>query len=350
LRGGQARIIASVKARSPEVVRGLMLEAAAEVLSPSPLYRRLAAAAAEDAEILALAATARIYPPFMLFIAVHFLLLDAGEDPLAAYYPSVSGRAGPPEDAFPAFRSFVMRHHAEIADLLARRVINKTDLRRGACLRALLVEAARRLGAEAVHLVDLGCGAGLNLLLDRWSIAYRGVGEAGPRDAGVRFAIDVRGGTPPLAPMPRLASRTGIDTERIDAGSSADERWLLAHLFPEETALIEQTRSALAELRRAPPEVLQGDAAALLPGVVAGLDRAVPVVVMHSLAVGFFYDRERAALQRALTQSLRGRPSARIAMEKHGSGTVLGLCIPAARRLLRVGESDLDGRWLNWLG
>lgn len=325
-----------------------MLGAAESTFAASALYQALARAVAGDERILALACRARRYPPYQLFAAVHYLVLGGGAGPLADIYTAASGGASVPDAAFPAFRDFVLRREDEIARLIDRQSVNKTDLRRGACLRALIVEAAARLGADAVHLVDLGCGAGLNLLLDRWRFDYRNGGGAGPADAAVRVVVDVRGAPPPPGPMPRLLTRTGIDPVAIDAGNPDDERWLVAHLFPEDGALMAATRQALGELRRAPPDIRHGDAAELLPGIVAGLAADVPLVVMHSLAIAFFPPQDRVALAAALRGLAGSRRSARVGMEKIGRDAVLTLALPAAGRDRRAGAADIDGRWMQW--
>ena len=328
-----------------------MREASRFEFAASPLYRMLAAAACEDERLLALAAKARPrqHPPFMLFAAVHDLVLRGVPcEELAAFYASAGGTAAPSGSSIAAFRGFALAHEEEITRLIASRSVSKTDLRRGACLRALLIEAAHRLGADAVHLVDVGCSAGLNLLLDRWRIAYGGAGEAGPEASRVRIATEVRGKAPPLQTLPAILSRTGIDLARIDPGDPEDERWILAHLFPEETALIAATREAFAELRRSPPDLREGDAIALLPEVVDRLQRDAPVVVMHSLTLAGFGLEQSRALAATLKRISAERRTARIYMEKTENGAVLGVAVPAWQRGTRAGTADLDGRWMSW--
>ncbi|MGE0241784.1 MAG: hypothetical protein AB7F09_05655 [Parvibaculaceae bacterium] len=46
------------------------------------------------------------------------------------------------------FRRFVLENRESISDIIATRRLVKTDLRRAVCLRAMVVEAARRLSAD----------------------------------------------------------------------------------------------------------------------------------------------------------------------------------------------------------
>jgi hypothetical protein len=331
-----------------EVVRTLMRRAARAEFAPSPLYRRLAEAAAQDDALLAIAARHRS-PTMMLFAAVHWLLLGGALAPgLARYYPSVSGALpADPADAYDAFRGFVLAHEDEILRVMASRIVNKMEVRRCAGLRALVAEAAARLRADAVHLVDVGCSAGANLLLDRWRVRYGGE-AAGAADAPLELPVELRGAGVPAAALPRILRRAGIDFRRVDPADPDEQRWIVAQLLPEETGAHALARKALAALQESPPEIHVGDAVAALPRIVAGFPPGEPVVFMHSAVVAYMGADVRRALQQSLRVAAAGRPSARVYLEADGEGAMLGLALPAWSGGKRMGAADLDCRWMRW--
>lgn len=317
----------------------------------SPLFSSLCRAAADDDAVSAL--TARCpdlhQAPMILMAAVHGLLLNGhAGDPLGAYFGTIAQEPLGPSEAWPEFRRFIAAHQDAIAEILATKGLIKTDLRRSACLRPLIVEAARRLGTNKVHLVDIGCSAGLNLLVDGWQIAYGGH-SVGPSESAVRVTTDVRGNLPPLAPMPEIVSRTGIDLNLPDLSSEEDRTWVLAHTFPEEPEMLTACRAAIEALMRHPPHLIRGDGIALLDDAIGRLDPAHPVIVMHSMTTIQFSDAMRHAFNAALERCAGARRLARISMEMVGPGASLCVSGRSISRPDTVGRADIDGRWMQWL-
>src|SRR5262245_59382616 len=135
-----------------------------ECVPSSPLYGRLAIGIAGDAELLAIAATARARPvPNLFLAAVQFLLLQGIEHPLAAFYPGISGGTGgnPADDPFPVLCAFCLEHAGAIEQLLMTRRVQTNEVRRCACLLPAFAIAARRLGDRPLALVEIGASAGL---------------------------------------------------------------------------------------------------------------------------------------------------------------------------------------------
>lgn len=318
-------------AHSIEVFRARLRHWARTVLAPSPLYQRIAAGIDDDAPLLAIAAGRR--EPLLLFAAVQWLLLGGTKDAeVARYYPSVSGLPpADPRDAYAPFRRFVLAHEEAIAAILASRSMNRMEVRRSAALRFLVAEAAARLGAGAVHLVDIGCSAGANLLLDRWEIP-----------------IELRGDGRPPSGLPKILQRVGVDRVRVDIADPAEERWILAMLLPEDLAGHALARQAFVALRAAPPDIRIGDAAAELPRIVAGLSADAPIVFMHSAFMAYLDAGARRALHAALRAAAADRPCARVFLEERREDAVIGLALPAWASARAFGSADLDCRWLAW--
>lgn len=74
----------------------------------SPLYERLALGLAHDPAVLTLTAQARPGQPGpnLFLAAVHLLLLQGHQHPLAAFYPSLSASTSASGDPYPVFRAF----------------------------------------------------------------------------------------------------------------------------------------------------------------------------------------------------------------------------------------------------
>src|SRR5437868_3846712 len=161
------------------LISAAFLRAAERDFLASPLYVALSKRIAQDDEVLVIAGHSKPaqFPPYLLLTAVHSLLLEDASDPLARFYPSVGGRADSLDGVYGPFREFVIRHGQRLISIIASAHVNKSVLRRSACLRPMIVEVAGESGWSAIHLIDLGCGAGFNLLLDKWRFSYRGSSE-----------------------------------------------------------------------------------------------------------------------------------------------------------------------------
>lgn len=316
----------------------------------SDLCSALSARIAEDSAILDIARTANpgAFPPYLLMAAVHSLVLDDPSCELARFFPTVSNRPVPGEDPFPAFKAFVVENCGPIEAIICSAHVNKTVLKRSACLRALLVEVANRKGWDRIHLVDVGCGAGLNLLLDQWRMTYGRLGSVGPEESLVQFSIEVRSGVLPLGELPAILSRTGVDLNRFDLECPAQERWLLGCLFPDHLDTFDLTKLALAVLRQQPPRFVTGNAEVELSNVLQGLPGIEPVVVMHSMAFFQMSPEQKRSIWQAIRQACLTRPVVRIGMEILGDKTTLTIADPNEADPLTVGEADDDAAWMRW--
>src|SRR5579884_3000696 len=92
----------------------------ADLPNASPLYAWLALRIAEDREILRLILHANTRPqrPHMLFAAVQYLLLSGIQDELAEFYPNLTAKPRPREEAYPYFRAFCLKYAGEISRLV----------------------------------------------------------------------------------------------------------------------------------------------------------------------------------------------------------------------------------------
>ena len=140
-----------------------------EATGTSLLYERVAVALSESDEALRAieAAPARKRHPTVILAALHDLALAGRAPALAAAYAAVDGDA-----AAAAAVDALLRMTGAVVSLAARRKTRPDETGRYTVLYPAVAEAARRVGATAVGLVDVGCSAGLNLHVDRVGIAY----------------------------------------------------------------------------------------------------------------------------------------------------------------------------------
>lgn len=333
-----------------KLLSGVFRLAAKRHFISSDLCSHLSLQIAEDSEILDVACRAnpKAFPPYLLMSAVHSLVLDNPECELARFFSTVSSQQVSTEDAFPVFKNFILTNRELIESIICTANVNKTVLKRSACLRALLIEAAQRNGWKQVHLVDIGCSAGLNLLMDQWRMSYGSMAAVGPEESSVHFSIDVRGGVPPCLELPKILSRTGIDLDRFDLENPAHERWLLGCLFPDQPEIFNLTKAALECLRGMPPRFVIGNAATELANVLHSIPGNEPVVVMHSMTLYQMKLEHKISVNLAMNEAAKCRPIVRIGMEIHGSQTALLLAGSLGTATQTLGAADDDASWIQW--
>src|SRR5215468_2477577 len=168
---GRARTLAQVYRRFGEV----------DAAGTSPLYERVAIALSESGEALRAieAAPARKRHPTVILAALHDLALAGRAPALAAAYAAADGDA-----AAGAAIDTLLRMTDSVVAIAVRRQARASETGRCAVLYPAIAEAARRAGADAVGLIDVGCSAGLNLNLSgcTWRVPRpRSCFPAGPR-------------------------------------------------------------------------------------------------------------------------------------------------------------------------
>src|SRR5579859_2763398 len=140
-----------------------------DAVGTSPLYERVAVALSESAGALRAieAAPARRRHPTVILAALHDLALAGRAPALAAAYAAADGDA-----AAGAAIDTLLRMTDSVVAIAVRRPVRAGETGRCAVLYPAIAEAAHRVGASAVGLIDVGCSAGLNLNVDRVGITY----------------------------------------------------------------------------------------------------------------------------------------------------------------------------------
>ncbi|MCI0548318.1 MAG: DUF2332 domain-containing protein [Candidatus Rokubacteria bacterium] len=329
--------------------------AEAECRGSSPLYEHLAAAIAADPELLALAASAAPGQPVpnLLLGAVHFLLAQDRDAPLARFYPSLTAQPAPPAGAPADFRAFCLARAEAIRHLLATRRVQTNEVGRSAYLLLAFATVAALANERPVALVEIGTSAGLNLLWDRYGYRYGPDAARGDARSPVQIACELRGERrPPLPPgLPAIARRVGIDLHVIDAGVEEEAQWLRALVWPEHRERAALLERAIEVLAREQPELLEGDGLTLLPDVLRGLPAEAVACVFHTHTLNQWPGEARERLDALLAEHAANRELYRIAAEWLGTPhpeltlTTWRAGHTRTRLLARV---DPHGRWLEW--
>src|SRR5215216_3855211 len=214
--GSSARTLSQTYRRFGEV----------DAAGTSPLYERVAVALSESAEALRAieAAPARKRHPTVILAALHDLALAGRAPALAAAYAAADGDA-----AASAAIDTLLGMTDSVVAIAVRRRTRTNETGRCAVLYPAIAEAARRVGAKAVGLIDVGCSAGLNLNVDRVGITYSNGQSLGDPASPVQLSCSVVGERPvPTRAVPEVVARVGVDLDPLDVTDADDARWLRA--------------------------------------------------------------------------------------------------------------------------
>ncbi|MFD3399087.1 DUF2332 domain-containing protein [Kribbella sp. NPDC058693] len=382
----------------------------AEVDAPkiSPLYERLALALSEsDAALRAIeSAPTRKRNPALILAALHHLALTGQSPTLATAYKAATSPASvdpasakpapagavraevglPSATGFEATASAEMAARAGIdsdsaVEAAVRTLVEMTEAVVGvvsgrkvrgnvggnhAVLYPAIAEVARRVGAGAIGLIDVGCSAGFNLNVDRAGITYGNGQTLGNPSSPVQVSASiVKEQAVPTHAMPEVVARIGIDPEPIDTSDADEARWLRACLPPDQPEQIARLEGELELAASAPPFLMQGDALELLPDALARVPADALPVVTTTWALSDLPLESRLRFLQCLDAAATNRPVAWVSVEGVGvapaiptfgdrpaSGhSIIGLAVfnHSTLQAESVGRCWLRGQMLAWL-
>ncbi|TKK80548.1 DUF2332 domain-containing protein [Kribbella jiaozuonensis] len=235
-----------------------------------------------------------------------------------------------------------------------------------AVLYPAIAEVARRVGAGAVGLIDVGCSAGFNLNVDRVGITYGNGQTLGDPSSPVQASASiVKEQAVPTHAMPEVVARIGIDPEPIDTSDVDEARWLRACLPPDQPEQTARLEGELELAASAPPFLMQGDAVDLLPDAIARVPADALPVVTTTWALSDLPLESRLRFLQRLDAAATNRPVAWVSVEGVGvapaiptfgdrpaSGhSIIGLAVFSHSTLQAesVGRCWLRGQMLAWL-
>ena len=330
----------------------------------SPLYERVAIALSESDEALRAieAAPARKRRPAVILAALHDLALAGRAPALAAAYAAADGDA-----AAGAAIDTLLRMTDSVVAIAVRRQARTNETGRGAVLYPAIAEAAHRVGADAVGLIDVGCSAGLNLNVDRAGITYSNGQSLGDPSSPVQLSSSIVGDRPiPTRAIPEVVARIGVDLDPVDVTDTDDARWLRACLWPDQPERLARLEAEMALAVTDPPLLLlQGDAVEVLPDAFAHVPSDALPVVTTTWALSHFPLENRLRFLHRLDEAAAGRAVAWVSAEgvgvaptiptlgdRRASGhSIIGLAVfdRSTLRAEAIGRCWSQGRLLAWL-
>jgi hypothetical protein len=301
------------------IARGYRSFGRFDAAEESPLYARLAAAVADDAELLRFLADlpAGKRQPMLLFAALQYL----------------HGSPPAPE----RLRAWVLDDAERVR---ATMLVRATQTNEPARCAALLPVLARLPGPLA--LIEPGTSAGLCLYPDRYRYEYDGV-PVGPQSP-LTLRCTTSGGGPVPDGVPQVAARIGIDLEPLDPGDAEDAAWLRALIWPGPHAAERLHRLAAASqvAAREPARILRGDLVERLPEALDLVPEGSTAVVLHTAVL--IHVRRQA--RERFVDLVRSRPVRWLAQEGFEALPDVDAQIPDDRRIPGRFVLSLDGRAL----
>ncbi|MDE0176979.1 MAG: DUF2332 domain-containing protein, partial [Gammaproteobacteria bacterium] len=196
-------------------------------------------------------------------------------------------------------------------------------------------------------LIDIGAGAGLNLLWNRFDYRYSNGAAFGSGRSPVVIACESRGEMPSLpSSFPAVSFSAGVDLNPIDLADDEQYRWLEALIWPEHADRTALLASAREVWLKQPPRVEAGDALEWLPELVAEAPADAALCVFHCHALNQFPVLARESFTGLLRSAAQARPLFHVSSE--GERLVVArLEGGRSTRLLSV-LRNAHGRWIQW--
>ena len=254
-----------------------------EARGSSPSYETWSRAVADDRALLSQLATlpAPKQQPNLVFAALRW----HGERP------------GDTE----SLRHGLLGAWSEVSRTIMRRSTQTNEPARCAVVLPLL----HRIGGP-IALIEVGAAAGLCLIPDQYSYAYsEGTvvhPPSGPSDLVLQCRV-AAGRLPRDLAAPRIVWRAGVDLNPLDPADPDTAAWLTALIWPEHDHRRRRLAAALRLAAAQDVRIERGDLRSRLSALVAEAPAGATPVVLHSAALAYLADDDRATAVAAITSS-----------------------------------------------
>jgi hypothetical protein len=242
--------------------------------------------------------------PLLLLAGLHRDILNGRAETaeLAHYYPTVKGARPIDGGLALCFRAAIEARQDALAEFIAAARVQTNETARGLCW----LLPASMTGWPALHLVDLGASAGLNLVADRRHFRVIGGSEghvllALGSGAPPQFSMRSEGrALPPMqAVCPAIRSRIGCDLTPLILNSPAEEQTLAAFVWGDQPERLRQLRTGIAALHatncsQSPVSLFRADLPAdLSQFLVERVDRltGAPVILYNTYLTAYLADK-----------------------------------------------------------
>jgi hypothetical protein len=226
---------------------------------------------------------------------------------------------------------------------------------RSASVMAALLWLSDRLGPR-FELNEIGASAGINTMMGRYRYDLGGT-AVGPSLSRMRIAPEWRGPPPPQNPVEIVAAR-GCDQAPVDLTEPDQALRLKAYVWAEASERMARLDTAIEMAGRAPPEVVQMDAADFVREMLARQqEHGVARVLFHSIVWQYLADASQraiaAAMDEAGAKATGDRPLAWISLETNRETFAHELrvrCWPGGEQAVHLANAHPHGAWVEWLG
>ncbi|MEE4024542.1 DUF2332 domain-containing protein [Gordonia sp. PKS22-38] len=329
----------------------------------SPMCARIAYALSESADALRVirAVPTGHRDPRSIIAVLHYLALTGRAAELAAAIDTDD------PDAAAVAAVQMMHRHADVVVATAAHRTHQT-MRTAVCavLYPALADAAHRLGADDIGVIDVNPGAGLNVHTDRVAITYSTGESLG--DSSSRVSIDCRvvgQHAIPTRSLPRVVARVGIGTDIVDLADPDDVLWLRACGPPDQDEPADQLDAAVGVAAAQPPVLLRGDVLDVVDDAIDKVPAGALPLVTTTWALSALPLESRLRWLQRLGDIAARRPIAWISVEgvgvspsiptmgdRRASGhSIVGLTVLGSSDLhsQAVGRCWSRGRVMSWL-
>ncbi|MCM3123150.1 MULTISPECIES: DUF2332 domain-containing protein [unclassified Mesobacillus] len=321
-----------------------------ECWGSSPLYECLSLKIAEDREMLELASKVRIGQPVpnLLLGAVHYLLMQGYEHPLAEFYPSLTDNPRESDEAFAAFVDFCREYREEITEIIESKIVQTNEVRRCSYLYPVFSHIYRMV-QKPLALIEIGTSAGLQLFLDQYSYSY-GTGQIyGKTDSPVHLTSKIEGQNNLFSEMdiPKVKTRIGIDLHINDVKNMEDYLWLNALIWPEHHERRELFEKAANFVANQSLRLIEGDGAEMLSSLAGEIPDEQVISVFHTHVANQMPGTTKKKLLDQVKEIGERRDIFHIYNNIYDSRLHLDYYLDGKESLNTIGETEGHGRWFS---
>ena len=257
------------------------------IFTTSPLYQSFCKVIAQEQSILELLTQRQTgqQASYLLFGAIHYLLLNGVQHPLRDFYPSlVKEVTASPGEVGPVLLDFCCTYCDELEEIIRMRLVQTNVVKRSVGLLVAL-RAVRMRGVERVHLIEVGTSAGIHLHVDRYRYLIGGR-VFGKRDAKVVIETLL-----PTLTAHETHPKPFTATELLSFWQAEE---------PENQREAEQLSAALESVATDPPTIIAGDAIDVCPTLSKRLPPGEARIVFHAATRMHVPIERRAAFDAAI--------------------------------------------------
>ena len=220
------------------------------------------------------------------------------------------------------------------------------EVRRAAVVAGALSVVAKRYN-DPVELLELGCSGGLNLRLDRFSIAGASGTSWGAPESRVQIAPEWREDVEPVWARLPIVARRGVDLSPLDPTTPEGRLRLLAYLWPDQPERLARTKAAIDIAHEVPADISSGDAGAWTEQVLSSPAPGRTRVLYHTVAWQYFPEDTKVRILTSMKAHVG--PLVHFSMETDGGrGARLTLTHYPSGEVQELGRCDFHGRWVAW--